>query len=230
MYHHRKTYIRKSGGIAILVRQDLADSVNVLNFSDNEYVLWLKLHRSILGYSVIIGTVYIPPRSSKYSTEHEYDAIMKDLIDINIGYNECNICLVGDFNSRTGNLLDFVEPDEQLMHATGLEECKSELFIDKITLEKRIQEIRQNDDKVIDENGSKLVDFCIQTGFLIVKGRTGTDRNVGKVTCKGASTVDYVLGNVDLFRHIDAFHVELSDKCLSYIHCPLSLELIADIR
>ena len=35
---------------------------------------------------------------------------------------------------------------------------------------------RVSKDPVVNENGSSLLDFCKQTGYMLLNGRTGTDR------------------------------------------------------
>ena len=51
-------------------------------------------------------------------------------------------------------------------------------------------------DKTVNERGIDLNDFCKQTGFVILNGRTGEDAGVGKFTCvatNGCIVVDYIL-------------------------------------
>ena len=58
-----------------------------------------------------------------------------------------------------------------------------------------------------------------------MNGRVGKKGKSGRATCKGVSTVDYILASPDLFCHINDFSIDTHDKCLSDIHCPLLLEL-----
>ena len=227
-YHHRKMFNRKSGGIAIFVKSDIACYVKTLTPCENAYVLWVEIDEKALGYELIIGAVYIPPPDSPYSTGHEYELILRDLIDFNANNNNSKVCIIGDMNSRTGVLPDFVETDTHLLRAVGLDEFHDELFVDRNSLETLgIPSERFNEDKSVDENGKKLIDLCINTGTLIVNGRTGKGAKSGRTTCKGVSTVDYVLASCDLFYYINDFRVDVYDKCLSDVHCPISVELNA---
>ena len=173
----------------------------------------------------MLGTVYIPPSDSPYSSGDEFDQIMSDIIDIGAKYNNCKICLVGDFNARTSNLPDFIEADKHLLHATGLDEGDTDIFIDRNMFEHlNIVVDRYTTDKVVDATGKKLLDFCSNTCMLIVNGRTGK-KSSGGATCKGVSTIDYAIASPDLFKHINDFHIDIFDKCLSDVHSPIYLEL-----
>ena len=147
----------------------------VLKPSDNEYVQWLKVDPSNLGFGLIIGAAYIPPVDSPYFTGHELEQLSQDIIDISANHNNYNLCVIGDFNSRISNLPDFTVADEHLLRATGLDECLGELFVNEHTLSKLgIPIDRCNADKTIDKNRKKLLDFCKNTGRLIANGRIGT--------------------------------------------------------
>ena len=138
--------------------------------------------------------------------------------------------MVGDFNPRTGTLPDQLEPDRHLITATGLEDHHGEIFIDDNFLNKlNIPTTRQNDDKIIDTNGRKMIEFCMGAGMLIVNGRFGNPKVSGRVTCKGSSTVDYALADTNILCYINDFCVETFDRCLSDVHCPISLELIGNV-
>ena len=40
---------------------------------------------------------------------------------------------------------------------------------------------RVSKDSVVNENGSSLLDFCKQTGYMLLNGRTGTDTGIGGI-------------------------------------------------
>lgn len=58
-----------------------------------------------------------------------------------------------------------------------------------------------------------------------MNGRAGSDCGVGKVTCKNASVVDYMLGSPSIYPHIVDFFVDDFDECLSDVHCAVHLIL-----
>ncbi len=60
----------------------------------------------------------------------------------------------------------------------------------------------------------------------LINGRIGKDRLLGNYTChtsKGKSTVDYAIGSMEIFPYITDFHVDILDKCMSDVHCPVCL-------
>ena len=194
-------------------------------FSDNEYVQWLHLDFQTLGYELMLGAVYIPPPDSPYCSGDEFEQIMSDIIDIGTKRPSCKICLIGDFNATTGNLPNFVEAEKHLLSATGLDDCDTNLFIDRNMFERiNISVDRYTSDQVVDINGKKLLDLCSSTCMLIVNGRTGKEKS-GGATCKGVSTIDYAIASADLLQHVNDFHIDIFDRCLSDVHSPLSLEL-----
>ena len=228
-YPHRPKYRRKSGGIATFVNMNISEKVELVKPSDNEYVQWLKVNESVLGYDLVIEAVYIPPPDSLFSSGDEFNLILCDLLDIKCSHNS-KICLVGDFNSRTGNLPDQLEPDRHLFSATGLEDHRDELLIDNTFLNKlNIPTTRHNDDKIVDTNSKKMIEFCMDAGMLIVNGRFGNPKVSGQVTCKDSSTVDYAIADTGKLSYINDFRVETFDRCLSDIHCPISLELLGNL-
>ena len=65
-----------------------------------------------------------------------------------------------------------------------------------------------------DSCGQKLKDMCI-----------------GNYTCHTTnvntnSTIDYVLLSMELFPYVDAFYVDILDKCMTDVLCPICLVMI----
>jgi hypothetical protein len=84
-----------------------------------------------------------------------------------------------------------------------------------------IEKDRASQDNCVNNFGYSLIDFCISQRLLIMNGRVGRDAGVGKMTCKNASVVDYMLGSPSLFPRITDFFVNDFDECLSDVHCAL---------
>ena len=60
---------------------------------------------------------------------------------------------------------------------------------------------RSSQDKIINANGRKLLDFCRLNTLHIANGRLGSDRGVGKYTYVGStgqSVIDYVIATPNL--------------------------------
>ena len=63
--------------------------------------------------------MYIPPHGSKYSDINSFDEIETELVDLNQN-NIYDVCLLGDFNSRTKNENDFISLECDLIDDTRL--------------------------------------------------------------------------------------------------------------
>ena len=60
----------------------------------------------------------------------------------------------------------------------------------------------------------------------IANGRMGTDRSIRSYTChtpRGSSTIDYAILSMGLFPYIVDFYIDIYNKCLSDVHCPVCL-------
>ena len=57
---------------------------------------------------------YVTTENTKYTSNNAFNAIENELMSFS--QNTKNIALVGDFNSRTSNLTDYILPDEELIN------------------------------------------------------------------------------------------------------------------
>ena len=60
----------------------------------------------------------------------------------------------------------------------------------------------------------------------IANGRIRRDRDTGNYTChtsKGKSTIDYAILSMELYPYIVDFYVDIFDKSMSDVHCPICL-------
>ena len=205
---------RYSGGIALAIKHNLNDSVEIIK-SKSDNILWARLKCSGKGKDLLLGTVYISPFNSTYSKNilsnqfKTWDILIEELAVFRSKYN---VCLVGDFNARTGTLPDvIVHDDGKFVGMPDDYENDRELLC------------RNNCDDSINQFGERLCDMCRMCGLRIVNGRKLGD-STGKKTChewNGSSTVDYMLVDESLFQLVQTFKVHdvldhLSD------HCPIS--------
>ena len=102
----------------------------------------------------------------------------------------CNIrdvCLIGDFNARTGTSAGFL---------TNLDGTFDTISDDVHSLDKlNIPYQRTSEDSSCNNFGNLLLNFCKHTSLYIANGRIGDDKNIGKTTCKSVSVIDYCIGN-----------------------------------
>ena len=73
-----------------------------------------------------------------------------------------------------------------------------------------------------------LISLCKSTHLMIIIGRFGADRGIGRTTCstaRGSSTVDYALVSPKLLTFITNFLVDTFDSCLSDALSAIVLEI-----
>ena len=225
IFRHCVKHARKSGGIALYFKEKYSPHIKPLKGNDHEYALWSKLDKEVFGIELIIGAIYIPPVNSSYSHGDEFDILCHDIIDLHAEY-DLPFLLIGDFNARSGTQKDYVSLDKHITENTNVPEEVNETFYNEVDMENLgILPQRANKDTKCDNNGCKLLDLCKSTGLVIVNGRIGCDKKIGSTTCKGASTVDYVLASPTIFPYISDMLVDIFDPLLSDVHNPICLTI-----
>jgi hypothetical protein len=63
---------------------------------------------------VLLGNIYIPPESTKYSCLDAFNEIESEMFQLS--EHSDLIGLLGDINAKTGKLLDYVETDKSLLN------------------------------------------------------------------------------------------------------------------
>ena len=181
---------RDSGCIALYIKICLKRQCELLK-NDSEDNIWLKIDRSLLSLSYdlyLCLCLLIPTWSSReVLTEISILVRISDFIVkiANDTENCYNIMICRDMNSRVGNDHDLVILNNS-----------SNILPDDYVPDECLQ--RSSEDKTINANGRKLLDFCRQNELRICNGRLGDDRNIGKFSFTGGSgrsLVDYVIPN-----------------------------------
>ena len=190
---------RYSGGIVILINQKHRKHIKISTKKESDYGLWLKINKDILNLdkNLYIGGIYLPPINSTYAEKNIFETMEKDFSDFLIdGY----ILVVGDLNSRSGNLNDF------------LVRYKGDDMVNLDLSQKYEDEPnpRFNTDSEVNQYGRKMVQMCINSNLLIMNGRVEGDIP-GRYTChnsQGTSVVDYGLISSELIRNVVYFQVQ----------------------
>ena len=230
---NRKRCLRKSGGVAILVKESILHCVKIVENSKRKHRVpkdALKHYRFVshpvaeeclifelnfpgdAGQTFICASVYVPPVQSKYANRDAFN----DIADTLSHWDEKNVILLGDFNGRTGTIPDYIDSDTIIDDEQSMTNIMTNL---------NIQHTRHSEDGIVNEFGNKLIDFCKSQGILIVNGRVSCDKNIGRCTCKDISTVDYALATPTVFNSICHFEVNGFNEMLSDIHCSLTMHL-----
>ena len=193
-------------GLALLVKNDLFTFTKKL-IGTSTCVLWVLLGSSESNIHFIVGSVYIPGYNSKFSDENDFDKISEDVLSLREKYN-CPFILMGDFNSRTGNLSD------------SLKNVIGQPFP------------RTSQDKKIDTYGRNLIKMCDILNLKIINGCFGSDRDTGNFTCHkknrsnlNCSVVDYCIVSECILPCVSDFSVDIFDPCMSDVHSPICLDI-----
>ena len=119
------------------------------------------------------------------------------------------IMLCGDFNARTGNLVDFI-PYLGEKHDTQ-----------NMNVHTQVNTQRRHPDHEINTHGQKLIEVCIENNLRIINGRC-IGNSFGKCTFfttkGGKSLIDYSIVSEFFFKNITCLRTKpmnyLSDHCL----------------
>ena len=191
-----KLCLKGHRGLALLVRRTICH-----NYKESPLGLWLEMRLNANTYS--IGLYYMLCENSRYWDSSAFEKIQEDILQYkNPG---SKLILMGDFNARTGNLIDYIDIYDE---------------------EEQVPP-RLNRDLKVNTNGRLLIDLCKTTEMVLVNGRLN-NRNSGDYTCithNGESVIDYFVIDYDAFDDVNKLSVLEFDPCLSDVHCPVAMEL-----
>ena len=209
-------------GSCILVKKSLKQHISIKENTTSQFILWIKIDAAVLGFEFVLGAVYIPCQTSNYFNVDIFDDISDDICKF-----DCPVCLIGDFNSRTGELDDLFNNQDYIADLYGLTEIDTiPDFVRILQSNESFQ--RRNKDKTVNYSGKNLIELCKVHDLCIVNGRLGSDKNNGDFTCythNGASTIDYAIVSPGLLTKTYDFCVHDFDSLFSDTHCPISLAI-----
>ena len=212
-------------GLCMFLKEEYFKLTKVLNDLSSPYVLWVKFEKEAFGITCVIGSVYLPCETSKYKDNDMFNVIYDDITNIISKYN-IPVCLIGDFNSRTGELDDYLFIESEIINFCNLNDIANDIFPLNFLYENpNISNKRCNEDKITNNNGEMLIEMCKALNLKIVNGRIGKDKGLGALTFGNRSTIDYAIVSSDLLKYVSNFEVKFFDKDLSDSHCPIILHL-----
>ena len=217
-------------GLCMLVKNNIASHAQLLTDIQSPYILWVKFRKEAFGIECIIGSVYLPVDTGDYADNNWFEAIQNDVWNLKINYN-VPICLIGDFNSRTGTMDDVFAIEKSIINTCEIGDFAQELF--DINDSDTLCEKRHNKDIGTNLNGETLINLCLVTNMRILNGRLGSDKGIGDLTYRhttGNSTIDYCIVTPNLIPHIHNFEVDVLDRGLSDCHSPIILTLNTNHR
>ncbi|CAG2195334.1 unnamed protein product [Mytilus edulis] len=192
-YKNRKKLANhKSGGIALGFKKYLDKYIKYIQ-SDCQFVLWFSIDKKVLDLpkDAIFGIIYIPPINTSYTSEDAFTEIEFEL------QNFCSktnyITMLGDFNSRTGNLSDFYNIDKDSSFENNFTDYNELSDVDVLD-ELGIPRLRNSIDTVVNGYGRKFIDFCKNNRMFILNGRL-EENKTGSPTSRNSSVIDYALSS-----------------------------------
>ena len=199
--HKVNRYGRASGGIAVLIKNNFVKYVKRL-YRDYDKAVFLLIDSGIgLDKDLIYVSTYIQPENSPiYNQPDEANGIedlKRKLAEILESVYNVDILISGDFNARIGNKLDIFNDDIAY------------LPLGDWYNQDNFKILKNSKDKTENNFGVSLIDLCCEFGLHILNGRH-TDDISGEFTCityNGASVVDYVIVNSDLYNKICKFKI-----------------------
>lgn len=208
---------RPSGGMLIYSRPNIKK--NITKVKQNNFCIWLKMDKNHIkcNRNIFLCFVYVKPYTRKYKERSE--SMFRELEnDIAFYCTQGHILLCGDFNARTGGLIDYISDDS---NNENFKDCPT-----PSDYEPDLPIKRNNLDEKSNLHGTLLTDICRSSQLRILNGRFLGD-SLGYFTFynkNGQSTVDYMIASSELYYRINNFTVSppsyLSDHCLisTYLH------------
>ncbi|CAG2231612.1 unnamed protein product [Mytilus edulis] len=195
-FGHNRTELHErakkgSGGVGFLVRDDIASRYNIEILDKSvEGILWVHVQQSDGRDCFRACVCYLPPTGTTRNIDANdfYDSLLSQ---VHVYGNESIFFLCGDFNSRCGDMDDYIAG------------------VDTIP-ERNVVDFKRN------AHGELLCEYLINSNCCILNGRKGVKNNYTYISQLGSSVVDYCLipyELLDIFEQCDVITMsELIEK------------------
>ena len=158
-----------SGGVGVFIKKTFTKNFNISRLDDShEGILWIKCASKTNNSVLLLCTCYLPPEGSSrcVNPEEFFDTLLTQVYTYQ-QHGQFYIC--GDFNSRCGHMLDYIEGVDEGM-------CERSVI-----------------DHTVNKYGHLFVNFLISSNCCIVNGRNTVENDFTSISPKGLSVVDYVI-------------------------------------
>ena len=88
-----------------------------------------------------------------------------------------------------------------------------------------LPKVRTSQDKIINNEGNMLIDTCKLNNLFILNGRCGTDKNVGAMTFRNLSIIDYSIISYQALKFVHMFNILELDSLFSDGHSLITTTL-----
>ncbi len=194
--HPRKVQHKKAphnfGGVGIFVKNCLFENfvICVVDMSLEGFLL-LSLTHKVTERQYLVGSCYLPPENSPYGRD-SVSFFSHILSFIYLFEDSDGFWLLGDFNSRIGNLKDF---------NPGTDDIPDRVVIDSTS----------------NQHGKSFIEFLIEANMCVLNGRGNQSKDNFTFVKRGRSTVDYIVTKHENLASTSLFEVvNMSDFILSF--------------
>ena len=182
----------------------------------------------VIGFQFLLGLVYIPPESSRFSSIKLFDdlELESDIVNLSVKGNKLPVCIGRDFNAWTGRKPDYITSyDNDVTLNVGHDENIFHQIVNMETIDTLGFELQRNSSHNATNNyGLRLIQMCKNLDLYIANGRlVGYDRYYGRPTCKNSSVVDYFIMSPEMMPFVLKFEIAEFDITLSDVHNPILL-------
>jgi len=207
------------GGLCVYVKHTICKYVKRIEESCSFSII-LQIDKSLtkLETDTLAMFVYLPPNGSPFYDNKIYKNIFlleDELVSLMCNFENCNTLVMGDLNSRCGELSECLTFDE---HVDELNQY-NEIF------QSPVDETRRSCDKTVNAQGRQLIELCKIYSLYILNGRFGHDKNIGNFTYvsgNGSSVIDYCLCSNEIIQIVKDFKIEERSESK---HFPVSVHI-----
>ena len=201
-YQHPRAR-KPAGGVGVLIKSNLVSEGTIKIVKNSDFTVWIKIKQNTSESDLYLGGVYIPPldSSSTISSFQNNDAFNLIQEEISHFKQKGSIALCGDFNARTGQLIDYTTTDGN--DAIDIISFDTEDSLPKYD--------RYSDDLKSNRYGKELIELCKSCNMRIMNGFYQNDRNTGAFTCYtpcGKSLIDYLICDKSFYESLGSFDLE----------------------
>ncbi|CAG2195601.1 unnamed protein product [Mytilus edulis] len=198
-FGHNRNNIHKrakcgSGGVGVLVRNDFADQFLIeIVESSKDGIMWIRFtEKNCVQNCFYVCVVYLPPENSTRAVNAQefFDNIIGDIYTIP---NENMFYLCGDWNSRCGDMLDYIPGVDSLP-------------------ERNVVDFKCN------TYGSIFCDFLSDISCCILNGRNTIQNDFTYVSTRGSSVVDYCIVPYEKLQNFEKFSVSRASTLVDTVN------------
>ncbi|XP_033731041.1 uncharacterized protein LOC117320594, partial [Pecten maximus] len=164
-------------------------TVDVVDKS-NEDILWVRFRNNI-DRDLYLCVCYLPPEGTTRPVDSDkfYGTLLENVYSFqNLG----SVCIMGDFNARTGDLSDYIEGVDVVTPRAHIDDGENRL-------------------------GVAFIDFLVDTNMCMLNGRLGSNDNFTHVSTRGRSVVDYVVVPHEQYTQYTDFKVHIMSSVINQI-------------